>query len=142
MPMLWLSLLPDSAAVLRRRSNPVSSPPRGFRYLPEFLSHDEEHYLISQIETLPFEHVQMHGVEGRREVVHFGVRYQLGAGDVLPAPPTPAFLFDLCRRVNVEARSTACTDRSLGDALPAGSGYRLAPGRAAIRPCCRGRFAG
>lgn len=45
-------------------------------YVPEFLHLDEEQKLLSEIERLAFEPVRMHGPEARRQVVHFGTRYQ------------------------------------------------------------------
>jgi len=61
------------------------------RYVPEFISAAAEAALLSDIERLPFESVRMHGVDARREVVHFGVRYRFDGGVLAPAPPILPF---------------------------------------------------
>lgn len=49
----------------------------------------------------------MRGVETRRQVVHFGVRYRYDAGGLEPAPPLPSFLVEVARRVAAIARFPA-----------------------------------
>lgn len=115
----------------RRKSRAVEKPPRGLRYVPEFISAAAEAALLSDIERLPFEPVRMHGIEARREVVHFGVRYRFDGGVLAPAPPIPPFLRPLEQRAAVQARFPAgAVTEALVTRYPPGAGigwHRDAP---------------
>lgn len=86
---------PEVTAVTRRRSRIIAQPPAGFRYRPAFVGAAMEQPLLAQIERLPFESVVMRGVETKRRVVHYGVRYAYGAGELTAAASLPEFLAGL-----------------------------------------------
>lgn len=92
---------------VRRKSRIIEQPPRGLRYVPEFVARSDEQALIAEIERLPFEPVRMYGVEARRQVVHFGVGYTFEGRGVVPAPSIPEFLTPLCARAAAQARFPA-----------------------------------
>jgi alkylated DNA repair dioxygenase AlkB len=94
----------EPTAPTRRRSRAIAQPPGGFRYQPDFLGAAAEQQLLVQIAQLPFEAVIMHGVEAKRQVVHFGVRYAYGGGGVSAALPLPSFLAELSAQAAAEAR--------------------------------------
>lgn len=73
--------------------------PEGFVYEPDASSSDEEASLLVELAPLPFKEFQFHGFEGKRRVVSFGWRYDFGQQKALPADPIPAFLRQLCTRV-------------------------------------------
>jgi alkylated DNA repair dioxygenase AlkB len=75
-----------------------SVPPQGFRYLPDWVSVDEEKYLLSQIENLSFSEVRMHGVTAKRRVVHFGWDYGYDSWTIEPTEPIPDWLMPLRTR--------------------------------------------
>lgn len=72
--------------------------PKGFRYQPDFLSTDEEHDLVRQFESLPFEAFQFHGFTGNRRVVSFGWRYDFNERELRKADDMPTFLWPLRER--------------------------------------------
>ncbi|HVV45637.1 MAG TPA: alpha-ketoglutarate-dependent dioxygenase AlkB [Bryobacteraceae bacterium] len=77
--------------------------PEGFAYQPEVISPDEESRLLTGIAPLPFREFQFHGFEGKRRVVSFGWRYDFEEQKALPADPIPAFLLELCEKVQTAA---------------------------------------
>jgi alkylated DNA repair dioxygenase AlkB len=70
--------------------------PKGFLYLPDFLTVDEEAALASEIAHIEFENFEMRGVTARRRVKFFGRTYD---GDRTAAPPLPEFLLPLRDKV-------------------------------------------
>jgi alkylated DNA repair dioxygenase AlkB len=70
----------------------MSEAPDGLRYLPDFLSGDEERALVDEISRLDFREIHMHGVVARRTVVHYGWDYGYESWRLTPAPPPPRFL--------------------------------------------------
>lgn len=60
--------------------------------------------MLAHIERLDFEPVRMHGVEARRQVVHFGVRYRYDAGALEAADALPEFLLLVAGRACEAAR--------------------------------------
>jgi alkylated DNA repair dioxygenase AlkB len=98
-------------AVRRPRIRPLStsrpadlfgSPsqlPEGFRYFVGFLTPEEEESLASELSVLPFKPFDFHGYQANRQVVGFGFRYDYGARHVVEAPPLPAFLEPLRRKI-------------------------------------------
>jgi len=70
----------------------MSGLPEGLRYLPDFLSEEEEHALVDELFRLDFREIHMHGVVARRTVVHYGWDYGYESWRLSPAPPVPAFL--------------------------------------------------
>jgi alkylated DNA repair dioxygenase AlkB len=66
--------------------------PEGLRYLPDFLSEQEERVLVDELSRLHFRELHMHGVVARRTVVHYGWDYGYESWQLTPAPPVPPFL--------------------------------------------------
>jgi DNA oxidative demethylase len=116
---------------VRKSIRAVAAPPRGFVYRPEFLAPDEERMLLGEIARLDFEPVRLHGVEARRQVVHFGARYAYDGGTLSPAAPLPAFLHTLSVRAAAAARFPAdAAVEALVTRYPPGAGigwHRDAP---------------
>ncbi|HYO73005.1 MAG TPA: alpha-ketoglutarate-dependent dioxygenase AlkB [Archangium sp.] len=70
----------------------MSGSPEGLRYLPGFLSEEEERVLVDELSRLVFREIHMHGVVARRTVVHYGWDYGYESWRLTPAPPLPRFL--------------------------------------------------
>lgn len=68
------------------------APPEGLRYVPDFLTPDEEAALLPELERLPYAEVRMHGVTARRTTAHYGWVYGYEAWSLTPGPALPAFL--------------------------------------------------
>jgi alkylated DNA repair dioxygenase AlkB len=83
--------------------NNPSILPAGFVYRPGVISPAEESRLLAGIAKLPFREFQFHGFEGKRRVVSFGWRYDFEERTALPAEPIPAFLLELCDKVQTAA---------------------------------------
>jgi DNA oxidative demethylase len=83
----------------RSRSRQADTPPEGFRYLPDFLSADEEASLVGEVERMPFEAFVFRGVTARRRVVHLGHRYDFERRGVEPGLPIPPSLLELRERI-------------------------------------------
>lgn len=83
--------------------------PEGFRYLPEFLSRDDEETLLGHIRVLPFREFEFQGFIGKRRTVSFGWRYDFNGGGLTKTEDMPDFLIDTRARAEKFA------------ALPAGS---------------------
>jgi alkylated DNA repair dioxygenase AlkB len=73
--------------------------PPGLLYEPEFIGLDEERRLLEIIRTLPFEEAQYRGYTARRRIVRYGAGYDFDANELRPAPPVPAFLHPLRKKV-------------------------------------------
>jgi alkylated DNA repair dioxygenase AlkB len=98
-------------AVRRPRIRPLStsrtadlfgSPsqlPEGFRYSADLLAPGEEESLASELSVLPFKPFDFQGYQANRQVVGFGFRYDYGSRKVVEAPPLPAFLEPLRRKI-------------------------------------------
>jgi DNA oxidative demethylase len=101
----------------------LDAPPPGFVFRPEFVAPDEERALLAAMVHLDFEAVRLHGVEARRQVVHFGMQYAYAGGALSSAPPLPVFLRELGDRVRVVARFPAdATVQALVTRYPPGAG--------------------
>lgn len=70
--------------------------PDGFRYLPDFVTTDEEAQLAVDIGTVQFADFEMRGVIARRRVAFFGRTYSRTEPS---AAPIPAFLLPLRDRL-------------------------------------------
>jgi len=79
---------------MRIRSIPVSLP-EGFQYWPDWITAEDEQYLLTQIARLPFSEVRMHGLIAKRKVVHFGWDYGYDSWTIAPTDPIPAWLLPL-----------------------------------------------
>ena len=80
--------------------------PEGFVYAADFLTVAEEDALLEVIGALPFEEAKYKQYTARRRTVSYGSQYDFSANRMQSAPPLPAFLFPLRRRL-ATARS-AC----------------------------------
>lgn len=72
--------------------------PEGFDYRPDWITAEQEHDLVSHIETLLFSEIRMHGVIAKRKVVHFGWDYGYDSWTILPTEPIPEWLLPLRNR--------------------------------------------
>jgi alkylated DNA repair dioxygenase AlkB len=68
------------------------SLPGGFQYRSDFVTRDEERNLVSTIQRLEFQQVEMRGGVARRRTVHYGWQYGYYARRTEPGPPLPEFL--------------------------------------------------
>lgn len=73
----------------------MTETPEGLRYLPDFLSEEEERVLADALSRLAFREIHMHGVVARRTVAHYGWDYGYESWQLTPAPPLPRFLAPL-----------------------------------------------
>jgi alkylated DNA repair dioxygenase AlkB len=86
----------------------ASSPgPEGLAYRADLLSQAEEDELVARLGELPIEPFDFHGYLANRRVVGFGYRYVYARRAVAPAPPMPAFLGPLRRKVAAFAERPA-----------------------------------
>jgi alkylated DNA repair dioxygenase AlkB len=90
----------------RLRSSPLSELPDGFRYVPEFLSAEEESSLIPTVENLPFAAFDFQGYTARRRIVEYGWEYDFSSRKASRAEPIPEFLVPLRARAAQEAQVT------------------------------------
>jgi alkylated DNA repair dioxygenase AlkB len=68
--------------------------PAGFRYVPDFITTEEEKLLIGLVEKLPLEHLKFQGFEAKRLVKSYGLNYHFDQRAVTPGDPIPSgFLF-------------------------------------------------
>lgn len=88
--------------------------PKGLDYFPEFISEEEELFLLSEISDLPYEEFRFHGYVARRRVVHFGYRYYFETRNFSAAEEIPAFLKPLTSRV---ARALAVPNGEIAEVL-------------------------
>jgi alkylated DNA repair dioxygenase AlkB len=73
--------------------------PRGFLYLPDFISHAEERTLLVALNQEPFAPMRVRGQITKRETVSYGLEFKPYVASLPPAPPLPAYLRKLRRRV-------------------------------------------
>src|SRR5215212_8255680 len=73
--------------------------PAGFRYLPDFLSAEEERVLVKRIARLAFETVEMRGMVAKRRVLHYGWQYGYESWALSPGLTIPDWLLPLRERV-------------------------------------------
>ena len=66
--------------------------PDGFRYQPDFLSQEEESFLLRNLKGLPFKEFEFQGFKGKRRVVSFGWRYDFNGGGLTKTEDMPGFL--------------------------------------------------
>ena len=74
------------------------SLPNGFRYLPDFLTADEESDLVGRFTTLPFKEFEFRGYRGNRRVLPFGWRYDFNRMELQRTDDMPEFLLQLRER--------------------------------------------
>jgi alkylated DNA repair dioxygenase AlkB len=73
--------------------------PRGFLYLPDFVSHAEERALLAALEHEPFAPMRVRGQITKRETVSYGLAFKPYVASLPPAPPLPPYLHSLRKRV-------------------------------------------
>jgi alkylated DNA repair dioxygenase AlkB len=72
--------------------------PEGFRYLPEFLSSDEERALLEHVAAAPYREIRMRGQIARRRTAHYGWDYGYESWQVTPTTPIPDWLLPVRER--------------------------------------------
>jgi DNA oxidative demethylase len=70
----------------------VSQTPQGLRYVPDFLTPEEEAQLLPLLDGVPTQEIVMRGQVARRTTAHFGWVYGYEAWSLTPGPALPAFL--------------------------------------------------
>jgi alkylated DNA repair dioxygenase AlkB len=78
---------------------PQGSLPEGFIYEPEFLSHEEEIFLLRTAESLPLQEAQYREWQAKRRIVSYGGRYDFTHRALNEAPRIPDFLMPLRDRI-------------------------------------------
>jgi alkylated DNA repair dioxygenase AlkB len=76
-----------------------SALPNGLRYLPAFLSPEEERTLLEGIATLELREAQYKEFTAKRRVASFGASYDFTANELMPAPTMAPFLLPLREKV-------------------------------------------
>jgi alkylated DNA repair protein (DNA oxidative demethylase) len=76
----------------------VPERPEGLVYRAELLSQDEERAVLTLVESLDMQTVEMHGQTARRTVRHFDLAYGYESWRLAPAPPLPRTLEPLRER--------------------------------------------
>lgn len=66
--------------------------PEGLRYLPGFVTGEEEAALLERVRGLDYGEVRMHGQVARRVVRHWGVGYDFDTRTLRPGEPIPDWL--------------------------------------------------
>ena len=69
----------------------MDAPP-GLRFIPDFITSQEEALLVEEASRLSFKDVVMHGVAAKRHTLHYGYDYGYESWKLTPGPPVPAFL--------------------------------------------------
>ena len=72
--------------------------PEGLVFKPDFLTVQEERDLLALPQTLPFCVFELHGVAGKRRVLHFGLRDALDSRVLSTAPEIPSQFEPVRRR--------------------------------------------
>ncbi|HEX8701107.1 MAG TPA: alpha-ketoglutarate-dependent dioxygenase AlkB [Myxococcaceae bacterium] len=109
----------------------MAEAPEGLRYLPDFLSEEEERVLADEFSRLPYQGIRMHGVVARRTVVHYGWDYGYESWKINPTAPIPDFLNTVrARCAALAGLEPAALEEVLVSRYPAGAGigwHRDAP---------------
>lgn len=85
-----LSLLPEK-----------EQTPSGFSYYPDFISPDEEQKLLTIIKELSFSSFEMHGVEAKRKIIHYGMKYDFQSRSASSIGSIPVWLSEFKRRSEI-----------------------------------------
>lgn len=75
--------------------------PPGFSYHPNFISLEEEKELLTIIKGLNFSSFEMHGVEAKRKIIHYGMKYDFLNRSASPIGPIPEWLRELKSRSEI-----------------------------------------
>jgi DNA oxidative demethylase len=73
----------------------VVEEPDGLRYVPGFLSAEEEGRLLQRMRSADYGEVRLHGQAARRTVRHYGYQYAFDSGQLSPGEPIPPWLLDV-----------------------------------------------
>jgi alkylated DNA repair dioxygenase AlkB len=100
-----------------------AGPPEGLLFEPAFLSPEQEHLLLLELDRLEFQEIVMHGVAARRRARHYGRGYDYDSRATMgEAEPLPAWLEPLRERC---AALAGTSPEALAEALvqryPAGA---------------------
>jgi alkylated DNA repair dioxygenase AlkB len=76
----------------------AAAPPPGFSYRRDFITAEEERAIVSGLEQLAFQNVEMRGQVARRTVVHFGWDYDYEKFTVQRTAEPPELLRPLIAR--------------------------------------------
>lgn len=75
--------------------------PSGFSYHPDFISPSEEKTYLNIFSDLKFQTFEMHGVEARRKIVHFGMKYDFRSRTASKYQDIPEWLLPLKEKSEV-----------------------------------------
>ena len=73
--------------------------PAGLRYLPEFVSIEQEQQLLAAISRIPMQEAQYYEYTAKRRIASYGSSYDFAARQLRDAAPLPDFLISLRRRL-------------------------------------------
>jgi alkylated DNA repair dioxygenase AlkB len=73
--------------------------PAGLRYLPEFVSIEQEQQLLAAISRVPMQEAQYYEYTAKRRIASYGSSYDFEARQLRDAAPLPDFLISLRRRL-------------------------------------------
>jgi alkylated DNA repair dioxygenase AlkB len=98
-----------------------TAAPEGLRYQPDFISKEEEEYLIARIRDLPLSPFQFGAFEGKRRIASFGWHYDYSHQKLEQAAELPPWLAPFIARVEKSAglppssvRQILCTEYDEG----------------------------
>ncbi|HET9752705.1 MAG TPA: alpha-ketoglutarate-dependent dioxygenase AlkB, partial [Myxococcales bacterium] len=110
---------------------PSGTLPEGFRYLPDFLSAEEERALLAQMPGAAFREVRMRGQVALRRAAHYGWDYGYESWQISPTAPVPGWLLPLRERAaGLIGAPPQALEEVLVTEYPAGAGigwHRDAP---------------
>jgi alkylated DNA repair dioxygenase AlkB len=72
--------------------------PEGFSYYPDFISHEEESLLISQLSSIDLQTFLFRGYEAKRRVISYGYDYHFDSRSISEGLPIPSELNWLLER--------------------------------------------
>lgn len=72
--------------------------PPGFSYTPDFISKEEESELLKIISLEKFTSFEMYGVEAKRKIIHYGMKYDFLSRTATRIEQSPSWLSELKRR--------------------------------------------
>lgn len=76
--------------------------PSGFEYYPDFLSSDEQSFLISCIQQYQLSKFVFHGYEAKRKAKSFGLDYSFTNKSLTEGDPIPVEFLEVIRKVSAK----------------------------------------
>jgi DNA oxidative demethylase len=67
----------------------VTEPPDGLRFTPDLLARDEEDALVTRLDGMAFDPIEIRGQVARRTALHFGVGYDYDSRQPRETAPIP-----------------------------------------------------